>query len=79
MDILVYADWVGLNEPARFGTLSVIHIKGREVFSFAYDKSWIEGGLTWVIDPDLQLYTGPQYLSAEKKNFGLFLDSSPDW
>src|SRR5699024_2368823 len=31
-----------------------------------------------IIDPDLQLFEGMQYLSDEKTNFGIFLDSSPD-
>lgn len=78
MDILVYADWRELNEPTLMGTLSVAHTKGREVFSFTYDKKWLEKGLSQNLDPDLQLFSGPQYLSTEKKNFGIFLDSSPD-
>lgn len=31
-----------------------------------------------IIDSDLQLFEGPQYLNDEKSNFGIFLDSSPD-
>ena len=30
------------------------------------------------LDPDIQFFSGPQYISDEKPNFGLFLDSSPD-
>jgi serine/threonine-protein kinase HipA len=30
------------------------------------------------LDPELQLYSGSQYSSDEKMNFGVFLDSSPD-
>ena len=78
MDILVFTDWKELNEPKLMGTLSVIHTKGREVFSFIYDEKWLEGGDAQNLDPDLQLFSGPQYLSSEKKNFGIFLDSSPD-
>ena len=29
-------------------------------------------------DPDLKMYTGPQFINDDKPNFGLFLDSSPD-
>src|SRR5438105_943680 len=78
MEILVFADWAELKEPVHMGILSVTHTKGREVFSFEYEKTWLDMGLAQAMDPDLQLYTGPQYLSAAKKNFGLFLDSSPD-
>jgi serine/threonine-protein kinase HipA len=78
MDILVYADWIGLNGPALMGTLTVVHTKGRAVFSFAYDKDWIKKGEALDLDPDLQFFGGPQYLPEGKKNFGIFLDSSPD-
>src|SRR5205823_1819155 len=49
-----------------------------EVFTFSYAKEWIKAGLAQNIDPDLQFYSGPQYLSGSRKNFGVFLDSSPD-
>jgi serine/threonine-protein kinase HipA len=78
MDILVYADWMGIDGPSLMGVLSVVHTKGHEVFSFAYDKEWLDKGNAQSLDPDLQFYAGPQYLSAGKKKFGLFLDSSPD-
>ena len=78
MDILVYADWFELKGPTKMGTLSVTHVKGREVFSFAYDKDWLQKGESRMLDPDLQLFSGPQYLAPDKKNFGIFLDSSPD-
>ena len=78
MDILVYADWLELEGPALMGTLSVTHTKGREIFSFAYDKAWLVRGLAQNLDPDLQLFAGTQYLSTGKRNFGIFLDSSPD-
>lgn len=78
MKILVYADWIELDEPMFMGTLTATHLKGREVFSFSYHKEWLESGIAQNLDPDLQLFGGPQYLSADKKNFGFFLDSSPD-
>lgn len=78
MTIFVYADWMNLGGPDLMGELSVTHTKGREVFSFAYDKNWLQNKNSQIIDPDLQLYSGPQYLAAGKKNFGVFLDSSPD-
>ena len=31
-----------------------------------------------MLDPDLRLFTGSQYITDEKPNFGIFLDSSPD-
>ena len=76
--IEVYADWIGLETPTRFGTLFVHEPRGREVFSFEYDDAWLRRDDNRVFDPDLRLYKGPQYTSMDKPNFGLFLDSAPD-
>jgi serine/threonine-protein kinase HipA len=78
MDILVYADWSGIEDAQVMGTLTVTRTKGRSVFSFNYAQSWLEGPHAQTLDPDLQLYAGAQYLPSSKPNFGVFLDSSPD-
>jgi serine/threonine-protein kinase HipA len=78
MDITVYADWKGLDSSTRMGVLSVTHTRGHAVFTFTYDKVWIKANKAQSLDPDLQLYDGPQFLAGGKPNFGLFLDSSPD-
>ncbi|MCB0850807.1 MAG: HipA domain-containing protein [Bacteroidetes bacterium] len=52
--------------------------RGEEVFSFEYSESWLKSKYAQEIDPDLKLLIGPQYITDEKPNFGLFLDSSPD-
>lgn len=76
-DIYVYADWQGLEGPMLMGILSAHQAKGRKAFSFSYDKQWFKSGHHHQLDPDLHLYTGPQFAN-EKENFGLFLDSMPD-
>src|SRR5258708_2591739 len=78
MDILVYADWKGLEVSAHMGILSVTHTRGHAVFTFSYDTQWVKAGRAQNLDPDLQFYDGPQFLAGGKPNFGLFLDSSPD-
>ncbi len=78
MDILVYADWKGLETPTSMGVLSITHTRGHAVFTFSYDKQWIRANKAQSLDPDLQFYDGPQFLAGGKPNFGLFLDSSPD-
>jgi len=78
MDIFVYADWEGINGPMMIGKLNVVRTKGHGVFSFEYNKEWIKEGRAQDLDPDLQFYTGPQYLGKDKPNFGVFMDSSPD-
>ncbi len=77
-EIFVYADWIGLPEQMLMGSLRTELTKGEEIFSFEYSNTWLESGFAQDLDPDLKLYSGPQYLGDEKPNFGLFLDSSPD-
>jgi serine/threonine-protein kinase HipA len=77
-EILVYADWDVLKTPQFIGTLFSSYSRGKEIFSFEYDKEWLQSSYTQEIDSDLGLYTGVQYLHDEKNNFGVFLDSSPD-
>ena len=76
--ILVYADWLELAGVRKVGTLQSEQIRGKEVFSFSYDKDWLGSGMAIMLDPDLGLFTGPQYNRDGKPNFGLFMDSSPD-
>lgn len=78
-EIFVYADWKEVEGPVLMGTLTSDLLRGKEVFSFEYDKAWLDCGHAFILDPDLQLFKGPQYLSSDNKiNFGLFLDSAPD-
>ena len=77
-EILVYADWERLDTPQLVGTLFSSYSRGKEIFSFEYDKKWLQSSFVQEIDPDLGLFSGIQYLRDEKSNFGVFLDSSPD-
>jgi serine/threonine-protein kinase HipA len=76
--VYTYADWDSLNGPKLMGVLNATLVRGKEIFSFEYDQDWLDSKFSQNLDPDLQLYSGPQYLSEEKRNFGIFLDSSPD-
>jgi len=76
--VLVYADWPELGKPELLGVLHATPTRGKEVFSFEYNEAWLQSGRAQNLDPDLQLYPGPQYLNESKNNFGIFLDSSPD-
>lgn len=76
--IYVFADWAGLFRPTLLGVSTATSVRGKEIFSFAYDEGWLQSGYTQYLDPNLQLFTGPQYNADDKPNFGLFLDSSPD-
>ncbi len=78
-EVHVYADWQGLNGPIYMGVQHAELLRGKEIFSFRYDNDWLQSGQAQLLDPDLQLYAGMQYLNDQgKPNFGMFLDSSPD-
>jgi serine/threonine-protein kinase HipA len=76
--IQVCAHWQGLPEPVFMGTLYASPSRGKEILSFAYDAAWLKSGHAQMLDPNLGLFTGPQYTRDEQPNFGAFLDSSPD-
>lgn len=65
-------------EPALMGTLRRQSGGAGEVFSFAYQRAWLERPEAFCFDPDLALFEGTQYPPADCGNFGIFLDSSPD-
>lgn len=76
--VAVCADWVGLQGAVRMGALHATPTRGKEVFSFEYDRAWLAAGHVHELDPALRLFHGPQYAAEGTDNFGLFLDSSPD-
>jgi len=77
--VFVFADWQAMATPQLMGVLSAELLRGKEIFSFAYHQSWLASKHAQMLDPDLQLYAGNQFLNDRaKSNFGLFLDSSPD-
>jgi serine/threonine-protein kinase HipA len=76
--IEVWADFYFLTEPQKVGVLTASPSRGKEVFSFEYEKSWITGPYRCQIDPELFLFEGKFHPNAGIENFGAFLDSSPD-
>lgn len=77
-DILVYAHWGTMSEPQIMGVLTAQEIRGSLIWSFTYDREWLGGKSTILLDPDLQWFSGHQYAQESKPNFGVFLDSMPD-
>jgi len=77
-EIEVWGDWAELGGPVRIGALRALPSRGKEVFSFEYEASWLSRSEPLLLDPELRLFRGPQFAAREKPNFGLFLDSSPD-
>lgn len=76
--IQVCGHWQGMQDPVVMGTLYASSARGKEVFSFEYDPTWLKSPFAQMLDPDLGLFSGPQYARDGYDNFGLFLDSSPD-
>lgn len=76
--IYVHYDGEQVNAPKLMGTLDAMTLRGKEVFSFQFDEHWLQDKLARSFDPDLQLFSGRQYVPEGKANFGLFLDSTPD-
>jgi len=77
--IWVYADWKPVGEPELMGILTSLRVRGKEVFSFKYDETWLKvSHQALFLDPGLRFYKGKQHLQEEKPNFGVFLDSAPD-
>ena len=76
--IYVFADWLGLDNHLLMGVLNVDNVRGKEIFSFEYNRNWLNDQHAFILDPNLQLFLGKQYPDENKPNFGLFLDSSPD-
>lgn len=76
--ISVYAHWSDMKEPRLMGTLHSDRLRGKEIFSFEYDRDWLKNGPAQLLDPSLQLYSGLHYSNEDDDNFGIFLDSSPD-
>ncbi len=75
--IEVWADFYFLEVSQKIGTLTANLSRGKEVFAFEYEKSWLTSLYKFQIDPDLLLFEGKFHPTAEAENFGVFLDSSP--
>jgi serine/threonine-protein kinase HipA len=74
----VYIDLERFGHPVLMGQLHRQQSGSGEVFSFEYERAWLEQPEVFSFDPDLALAAGHQYPAPQRKNFGLFLDSAPD-
>ena len=64
--------------PAAMGWLHRQASRGGDVFSFEYERAWLQRTDAFSFDPDLALVKGPQYPATGRATFGVFMDSSPD-
>lgn len=71
-EIYVFANWTPINEPMLMGTLYSEILRGKEIFSFEYEESWLNAAHVQSLDPDLNLFRGPQYLNDKKRTLASF-------
>lgn len=78
--IEVYADWVEGSPAKRLGSLRVRPGRTGELFDFTFDEAVLEDAVLAAqpLDPDLGLFSGPQFPRDGRTGFGAFKDSSPD-
>lgn len=76
--IEVWADFYYIPQKQKVGVLTSSPSRGKEVFAFEYDQTWLTGPYMFQIDPELFLFNGRFHPTAGAENFGVFLDSSPD-
>ena len=75
--IYVFEEWSSIN-PVLMGTLFVGYLRGEETYSFSYEPNWLKNNEEISLDPNLFPYEGRRYIPEGKRQFGIFLDSSPD-
>jgi serine/threonine-protein kinase HipA len=54
--------------PLSMGVLHRQQSGAGEIFSFEYDRAWLERPEVFTFDPDLALAAGHQYPAASRKN-----------
>lgn len=74
----VCIDLERFGHPVLMGLLHRQQSGAGEIFSFEYDRAWLDQPEVFSFDPDLALAAGHQYPAPQRKNFGIFLDSAPD-
>lgn len=76
--LFVYADFDWLDRPRLIGELSCDSVRGRESYSFSFDRSWLAEYGDIFLSEDLQNYPGVQFTKPERDIFSCFSDALPD-
>ena len=75
LDVIASFDWMDKEE--KVGSLGHEYLRGSDVFSFEFDKTWLKRYPKIDFGCDLRPYTGVQY-SQGYHIFGCFSDALPD-
>ncbi len=77
-NIFVFADWIRTqNEPIFIGAITINEGRGKQLFSFEYDTTFLKTNKPFLLDPEIAWYSGEQF-PIGKNCFGIFNDSMPD-
>lgn len=76
LDVIASFDWMDKKEE-KVGSLGHEYLRGSDVFSFEFDKTWLKRYPKIDFGCDLRPYTGVQY-SQGNHIFGCFSDTLPD-
>lgn len=76
MKVEMIAGWKDPEE--KIGDLDISRAHGRDIVSVQMDSEWMEKNSDLFLDPDIELYDGPQYPAEGKTIFGFPSDASPD-
>lgn len=76
LDVIAGFDW--LEKEEKIGTLGHESLRGSDVFSFEFDKNWLNRHSDIILGRDLQPFTGIQYSPVGNRIFGCFSDALPD-
>ncbi len=74
----VWADWDGLNTPARVGAVILSRQRRGRISGFSFDDSWLERQDFRMLDPEIQPFRGAQFPRSGRSIFGFLTDSAPD-
>ena len=75
LDVIASFDW--MDKAEKVGSLGYEYLRGSDVFSFEFDKTWLKRYPKIDFGCDLRPYTGVQY-SQGNHIFGCFSDTLPD-
>lgn len=76
LEVMASFDW--LEKEEKVGTLGHESLRGSDVFSFEFDKNWLNRHSDIILGRDLQPFTGIQYSPVGNRIFGCFSDALPD-
>lgn len=76
--LYVYGDFDWLDRPKLIGELGYDSVRGNDVYTFSYDKTWLAQYGQLFLSDDLQNFVGIQFTQPDRDIFSCFSDALPD-